>query len=119
MTPIRGTQWLRNVVRHPVLEWFFRDLRESLNELEYDRRMFLQRQGSTMLFSREGNTINIGPVMVNYDLRSFDGGKIWYACERGPDGEVKILGTVDEVHPQLRESLATTDHLVDRAFPKG
>ena len=41
----------------------------------------------------------------SYNLRSFDKGKNWYAFQETPDGEVKILGPVEEIYPGLWERI--------------
>lgn len=39
------------------------------------------------------------------DLRTFDGGKVWYACEKSSGDSVKIIGVADKVYPGIMDSL--------------
>jgi len=55
--------------------------------LEYEKT-YLRRNGSSAVFG-------------DYDLRSFDGGKRWYAVSVEPDGAVVVKGLVQEVMPKL------------------
>jgi len=48
----------------------------------------------------------------NYDLRSFDGGRTWWAVESDiRNDSVKLLGPAEEVHPGLLDHLVAIDNL--------
>lgn len=80
-------------------------LRDSQSLAYYERTM-LHKQGFAMGFG-------------SYELRSFDGGKLWYAVERGENGAVIIKGTADEVFPGLLKHLDAMDALVEYAKKNG
>ena len=73
---------------------------------DYFNKTYLRKYGATALWdaSRE---------MVNYDLRSFDGGKMWYAvrCEGEFKDYINVLGHADEVYPGLLQHLAAVEEL--------
>lgn len=60
---------------------------------------------------KSGGTSLFNGKMLNYNLQSFDGGKIWYACEYGKDWEVIILGKAEEIYPGLVKHLDAWDKL--------
>jgi len=69
--------------------------------------------------SRQGGTSLLNGTMINYDLRSFDGGKIWYACERGNNGELIILGEAETVYPGLMKTLQAWDKIKEYVEKNG
>ena len=82
----------------------------NLKELTYYRDTYLRKQGATIF---------IKGAEKGYDLRSFDGGKTWYAIEQRGDGSLKILGTSDVVYPGLLQHLHGMDILTSYAQEKG
>jgi hypothetical protein len=83
-------------------ESFSRDARD----LKYYRDTMLRKQGASSKYG-------------TYELLSFDGGKRWYAVERGPDYAVVIKGTAEEIFPGISKHLAAWDALVDHAMKNG
>ena len=79
-------------------------------DVNYYDSTYLSRQGGTSLWNGE---------MINYNLRSFDGGKIWYACEYGKNWELKILGEVETVYPGLMKTLNAWDKITDHVSKHG
>ncbi|GEM_PF-3112238 len=71
-------------------------------ESDYYRQTYLQKQGGTTLV----------PGANSYDLRSFDGGKNWYAVEQTKESGMKILGPADKIYPGLLEHLYAFETLV-------
>ena len=61
--------------------------------------------------TKTGSTSLFNGTMLNYNLQTFDGGKIWYACEYGKDWEVIILGKAEDVYPGLVKHLDAWDRL--------
>ena len=49
---------------------------------------------------------------ISYNLKTFDGGKHWYATEYDEDWGVIILGEAEEVYPGLLKHLDALDNLV-------
>jgi len=64
-----------------IYEW--RLGRTERNELSHYRETYLFKSGWTAYYRDEG---------LDYDLRSFDGGRNWYAVERAMNGEIKWSG---------------------------
>lgn len=89
-----------------------RDL--SKMEAGRDLRLKYEKQRSGSIQMGAGYADNGG--FLNYDLRSFDGGKVWYAVEREPGGGFRILGEADTIYPDLRQSLAALDQLTDLGY---
>lgn len=57
---------------------------------------------------------------VNYDFRSLDGGKHWYAVSNNIDsGTVVILGEADKVYPGLMRCMSDWDGLFDYVKTNG
>jgi len=95
-----------------------RTLKEKLRRAELTNEWYsnkyLRKAGYTALWS--------GSDGLNYDLRSFDGGKTWYAIDHKSTidfDKVVILGKAEEVYPGLIESMEAVDRLVDYAKKNG
>jgi hypothetical protein len=84
-------------------------------ELNHYRTTYLSKVGGTSLWQGSGGK------MVNYELRSFDAGKTWYAVERhGELGEyLTILGKAEVVYPGLMDSIRKTDALIEHVEKNG
>lgn len=76
----------------------------NLKEVAYCQDTYLRKQGSTVFLKG---------AEKSYDLRSFDGGKAWYAVDQLSDGSLKILGLSDIVYPGLLQHLHGFDALVN------
>lgn len=83
-------------------------LTETRHELDYYRTTYLHKSGATCLWSGSKG------VMINYNLRSFDGGLSWYAVQRhGELGDyVNVLGEVETIYPGLMAHLTQIDNIV-------
>lgn len=55
----------------------------------------------------------------NYDLRSWDGGKNWYAVELDDNWGIKILGDAKVLYPNLLEHIEGMDNLTDYVMKNG
>jgi hypothetical protein len=71
--------------------------------LGHFRQTYLRKQGGTTM---------VDPRIPSYDLRSFDGGKNWYAVEQTWDGGVEILDHADVVYPGLLKHLESADAIL-------
>lgn len=81
------------------------------DNLEWYQQTYLTRAGATALnYDEETQTMTVGE-MVNYNLKSFDGGLSWYSVRRSGD-TLKIVGPAD---PELVKSLNSVDMLVGRS----
>jgi hypothetical protein len=84
--------------------------------LDFYRETYLQEQGSTTMFGDKGFD---NPVL-NYDLRSWDAGKNWYAVDHDfVTEQVKVLGDVETIHPGLFEHLESWRKLIDHVNKNG
>lgn len=63
--------------------------------------------------SKGGATTMYNGTNLSYNLQSFDGGKIWYACEYGKNWELNILGKAEDVYPGLMKHLAAWDKITE------
>jgi hypothetical protein len=81
-------------------------------DVAYYDSTYLSRQGGTLLWGD-------GKTAVNYNLRSFDGGKTWYAYEYGKNWELKILGEAETVYPGLMKTLIAWDKIKEHVDKNG
>jgi hypothetical protein len=84
--------------------------------VDYANKTYLVKQGWTKMWGTDTNG-------MSYNLRSFDGGRNWYAASipHGPgqnDGVI-ILGKADEIYPGLRKHLDDTDTLTEYVSKHG
>ncbi len=63
------------------------------------------------LDSKTGGTSLLTGDMISYNLKTFDGGKHWYATEYDEDWGVIILGEAEEVYPGLLEHIEAMDKI--------
>jgi hypothetical protein len=98
---------------------YVKNLHETNTRLKRDNdyytTTYLRKQGGTSMWKGSGGK------MVNYELRSFDAGKTWYAVERhGELGEyLTILGKAEVVYPGLMDSLRKMDALIEHVEKNG
>ena len=71
------------------------------------------------LDSKTGGTSLLTGDMISYNLKTFDGGKHWYATEYDEDWGVIILGEAEEVYPGLLEHIKVMDKIYDRISTNG
>ncbi len=65
------------------------------------------------LGSKAGGTSILTGEWTDYNLKTFDGGKHWYAIEYDSDWGVVILGEAEEIYPGLLKHLEAWDKLTD------
>lgn len=83
---------------------------------EYTDSIYLSKQGGTSMFGPNG----FDNPMLNYNLRSWDGGRNWYVVDYNFDTkEFKVLGEVDSIYPGLIEHLNGWDKLTDYVSKNG
>ena len=78
----------------------------------------LRLQGSTKLYGDKG----FDNPMLNYYLRSWDGGKNWYVIDQEiyfRFGEVKVLGEAETIYPGLIKHLRAWDKLTNYVVKDG
>lgn len=83
---------------------------ELAESLSYFKGKYLRKQGGTTYRG----------LCLNYELLSFDGGKIWYATDLSfwPD-KVVILGKAEDIYPGLLEDLDGFSRLADYVSENG
>jgi len=85
-----------------------------IDKLKADHKLAFQywdqKVGGTTLWNGE---------MVNYNLRTFDGGRTWYQVEFDDEWRMKILGNVADLFPGLIETLDGIDALTDHVRENG
>ena len=80
---------------------------EAIDTYNYYEKNYLTKMGSTLILNDETD-------WISYELRSFDGGKIWYAVRSDiSDGSVHILGVSDSIYPGLIDHIEGLDKLYD------
>lgn len=93
---------------------------KRLKQYEAERQKIeLRHQGGGCLYfppnwdkEKDGN-------YFNYDLRSWDAGKNWYAVEIDDDWGIKILGDAKVLYPKLLEHIEGMDDLTDYVLKNG
>jgi len=83
---------------------------------EHTDSIHLYKQGSTSTFGPNG----LNNPYLNYNLRSWDGGKNWYVVDYNfKTKEFKVLGDVEIIHPGLLKHLEGWDNLTDYVSKNG
>jgi|SRR5579862_391396 len=82
-------------------------------DLSYYQTNYLRQQGGTALWSGSTNGVTM------FDLRSFDGGKLWYSTHTGTNGELVIDGQAEKVQPGLVKTLQDWDNIEKYAETNG
>jgi hypothetical protein len=88
------------------------EIKRLKRRTDYFDTNYLSKQGATSVY--QNKEAYKGENMLNYDLRSWDGGKNWYAIDVDlpfEQNQIKILGTAEEVYPKLLEHLEAWDDL--------
>ena len=69
--------------------------------------------------SKSGGTSLLTGTNINYNLRTFDSGKTWYAVELDSDWGMTILGESEDVYPGLLDHIKAIDRLTQHVQEKG
>jgi hypothetical protein len=79
-----------------VLGYFlFSEDQETIDQYNYYEENYQTKMGSTMMLTDKTD-------WTSYELRTFDGGKNWYAVQSDvSDGSVRVLGDADSIYPGL------------------
>lgn len=94
------------------MEIYFTKVNRMERDLNYYTNTYKVKQGSTSLW--EGSK----GAFLNYELRSFDGGRNWYVVRRDGDN-VYIQGNVENVYPGLLKHLTAMDALYNQVEKNG
>ena len=93
---------------------FYKPLKDRNNSLEKSKQI----SDVTNLYKQGGTTI--GGKLINYNLRSWDGGKNWYAVDYNFETkEFKIIGEAEKVYPGLLHHLKVWDSLINYVKDNG
>lgn len=86
------------------------------------KNTYLSESGVTSMWKPEGHT----DEYFSYNIRSFDGGKVWYALETESsnstglkDNKVIILGKVEDVYPGFKEHNEAWNRLTEYTSKNG
>lgn len=82
-----------------------------LKELDYYEQTYQIKSGGTVL-------CNDSNEWIDYDLRTFDGGKMWYSVKYNDD-TLRILGEVDTIQPGLFKCLEAWDKIKEHVIKNG
>jgi len=74
---------------------------------------YLRKQGATSIWKGSHGE------MLNYEFRSFDGGKKWYAVSYDRNGGLIVMGEADAVYPGLLSHLQGMDALFGAVLKNG
>jgi len=88
-----------------VLYTYVKPKMDEYKQLKYYQerveKKYLKYQGSTCLYHPPNWDKKKDGDYFNYDLRSWDGGKNWYAVELDDDWGLKILGEAEVLYPNF------------------
>ena len=88
---------------------------DYVNDLEYHQK----RLDSTNLRISGGGTL-CSDEQTDYDFRSWDGGKNWYAVDFDyKKGTLKVLGVADTIYPGILECQLSWDKLTKHVIENG
>jgi len=91
-----------------LYNFYYVPLKQRVNSLEKAKSI----SDTTNLYKQGGTTI--GGKLINYNLRSWDAGKNWYAVDYNFDTkEFKIIGEAEKVYPGLLHHLESWDRLTN------
>lgn len=100
-----------------VLVYISHNLHQENVKLKQDvaahNQMYLRKQGCTSLWKGSAGK------MLTYELRSFDGGKKWYAVKSDDNGGLVVIGEAYAVYPGLLDHLQGMDALFDAVAKEG
>lgn len=68
---------------------------------------------------KSGGTSLLTGSNIDYDLRTFDSGRTWYAVKMDSDWGMSILGEAEEVHPGLLDHIEAWDRLMEHVEQNG
>lgn len=71
------------------------------------------------LDSKGGGTLLLTGEWINYNLKTFDGGRHWYAIKYDDEWGITIIGEAEEVYPGLLDHLDAWDSLSKRVAKRG
>lgn len=69
--------------------------------------------------SKSGGTSLLTGTNINYNLRTFNSGKTWYAVELDSDWGMTIIGESEEVYPGLLDHIEAIDRLTQHVQENG
>lgn len=69
--------------------------------------------------SKSGGTVLLTGDWINYNLKTFDSGKTWYAIEYDAGWGMTILGKAEDVYPGLLDHIEAIDRLSEYANNNG
>ena len=109
--------FVAGIIAHALIAPDLRDYKNMKERQVMRSKIELRQSGGGVLYHPPNWDTEKDGDSFNYDLRSWDGGKVWYAVEIDKtcvDGQwgLKILGRSDELYPGLLELLEGRENLV-------
>ena len=98
--------FLVGIILHAIIAPDLQDYKNMKKRQVNESKIELQHSGGGLLYFPPTWDVKKNGNSFNYDIRSWDGGKIWYAVEIDTncvDGlwGIKILGRANELYPGL------------------
>ena len=112
------------IALHALIAPDLRDYKNMKERQEERSKVDLRHSGGGILYFPPNWDKEKDGDSFNYDLRSWDGGKVWYAVEFDKDcvdglWGLKILGRADELYPGLIDHIEGWDSLLDYVSKHG
>jgi len=109
--------FLVGIAIHALVAPDLRDYKNMKERQEERAKVELRHSGGGILYHPPNWDKKKDGDSFNYDLRSWDGGKVWYAVEFDKDcvdglWGLTILGRADELYPGLLEHIEGWDNLL-------
>ena len=97
-----------------------KDMKRDKERQEERAKIHLRHQGGTALYYPPNWDKETDGDFFNYEIRSWDGGKNWYAIDYNWDTEeFKVLGDASELYPGLLEHIIGMKQLTDYVEKNG
>jgi hypothetical protein len=92
----------------------YKEFNQLKRNAQWEDTTYLWKNGGTSTFGPNG----FDNPMIDYNLRSWDGGKNWYLVNTDSN-QFKIMGLVDTIYPGLIDHLESWDRMTDYVTKNG
>jgi hypothetical protein len=97
-----------------MLKKDYGELNRLKKNAQWEDTTYLWKRGGTSTFGPNG----FDNPMIDYNLRSWDGGKNWYLVNTDSN-QFRIVGLVDTIYPGLIEHLESWDRMTNYVTKNG